>query len=1048
MTIQIGTIIKIPLFEEPIKLMKCEPYGEQYHSLQAIGLQTNRYYHQLISNDLLLGIDQSSSGHIPEKWSDILPLLSYHLLKGEDLAKENYLSHFKNILPFPHQIEAVYKQFLEATPVRFLLADDPGAGKTIMSGMLLKELTIRHHLKRVLILAPPLVLTQWHQEMSEKFNEAFTIISRSTLTTEKVNSFMKHSHCLTSLNWAAREDIQKLILEADFDLVIIDEAHKMAAYQTNSKKTVKTKLYALGEKLLQRTPHALLLTATPHKGDAQNYRLLLKLLDPLVFHDALSEEALNQTSNPYIVRRLKEDMVDLNGKSIFPKRITKTIQYELSQEELKLYNTVTSYVTDYYDKALANKQNATTFALMILQRRLSSSMFAIEQSLDRRLQKLTFYLELNERDRKKRMTNVVKTYQQKSEDEFTLNSAEELVDEIIESVDTNRIQEELNIVQELISEIKQFRRYHTERKYIELEDLLLGVDGLLNQKEKLLIFTESVDTLTFLKKRLSFHVDHIAILQGSQSMKERLIQIEYFKKDAQIMIATDAGGESINLQFCNQLVNYDIPWNPNKLEQRMGRIHRIGQQNDVLIVNMVANNTREGYVLTKLFEKLESMKSSLGQNSVYDFLGDVLGNDFSLSRIMEDTVVSRKSLSDFVDELDKQLTDEQLKLKHSADQWNYLTSNYDLQKIKKDLVCSEVNQIPLNLHQNFIIQALKQENVVVDENENYFLVNYLPPSFKKNYKESIHWSIDTPFSVFNQEELDDLSRITKTHFLYRWMLDYVETPAIRLPAQKYTFDNNLLDLKHIWMFWIGFKNSKEETMNDTVLTIGEKRDETLIQLSNNWLYTSNLLSLTTIDEATYGENVINFLTKYITDEVKPLEEKKNLYTFKLKQFISQSLEEQTNQLYDQIFQLQSNMTTTNSKTLNKLNASVKSLHQIKNAKLEQLDRQRMILVDYPKLIGQFEFNPLVEHESSSRINPEEFEQLIREYELSHSRQLKHVFNPLGVVDYYSESPNGDGRYILLLFKNTNINKEMLKSLTRPVYVYLIDQYKFITETKV
>lgn len=1046
MTIQIGTIINIPLFEEPIKLLKCEPYGEQYHSLQAIGLQTNQYYHQLISNDSLLGTE-SSYGHLPEKWSDLLPLLSYHLLKSEDFAKENYLSHFKKILPFPHQIEAVYHQFLEGTPVRFLLADDPGAGKTIMSGMLLKELTIRHHLKRVLILAPPLVLTQWQQEMNEKFNETFTIISRSTLTTEKVNSFMKHSHCLTSLNWAAREDVQKLILEADFDLVIIDEAHKMAAYQTNSKKIVKTKLYALGEKLLQRTPHALLLTATPHKGDAQNYRLLLKLLDPLVFHDSLSEEALNQTSNPYIVRRLKEDMVDLNGKSIFPKRVTKTIQYELSKEELELYNSVTSYVQDYYNKAVANKQNATTFALMILQRRLSSSMYAIEQSLDRRLQKLTLYLELNERDRKKRMTNVIKTYQQKSEDEFTLNSAEDLVDDIIEFVDTNRIQEELNIVHELISEIKQFRRYHTERKYIELEDLLLGADGLLNQEEKLLIFTESVDTLTFLKKRLSFHVDHIAILQGSQSMKERLTQIEYFKKDAQIMIATDAGGESINLQFCNQLVNYDIPWNPNKLEQRMGRIHRIGQQNDVLIVNMVANNTREGYVLTKLFEKLESMKSNLGENSVYDFLGDVLGNDFSLSRIMEDTVVSRKNLSDFVNELDKQLDDEQLKLKYASDHWSYLTSKYDLQKIKDDLVIAEVNRVPLGLHQKFIIQALKQENVILDESQKQFQISYLPPSFKKNYEDSLNWSIETPFSVFDLKESDDLSQITKSHFLYKWMLDYLETPAVQLPAQKYMFNNNLLNLKNIWVFKIRLKNSKEETMYNTILTIGEQKNGTLIHLSNNWLYTSDFLSLATIDKASYDEKVVDFLTTYITAEVKPLEEKKSLYTFKLREFISKSLDEQTNQLYDQIFQLQSNMTSTNSKTLNKLNASVKSLNQIKYIKLEQLDRQSMIQIDYPKLIGQFEFNPLSEIESSSRINPKKFEQLVREYELTNGRQIKHVFHPLDIVDYYSEYPNGDGRYIVLLSKDTNIDSDMFESLSKPVYVYLIDQSSFVTERK-
>ena len=1048
MNINYGDVIQSSFFPEPVRVQQIEVFGDTHHSIQAIGLYTNSYYHQIFTAEQLVNGSMTPQSNRILNWNDIKSLLHYHLLSSERYSSKNYVSYFKKIIPFPHQIDAVYDRFLGNFPVRFLLADDPGAGKTIMSGMLLKELQTRHNVKRILILAPPLVLTQWQQELSTKFNEEFTIISRSILNSEKINSFLKYSHCLASLNWCARDDIQQLIFEADFDLVIIDEAHKMAAYQTSNKKLSKTKLYTLGEKLLQRTPHALLLTATPHKGDSQNYRLLLKLLDPYVFHDQLKDDTLKEFSNPYIVRRLKEDMVDLNGQNIFPKRITKTIQYELSNAEVNLYENITSYVSDYYNKALKNRQNVATFALMILQRRLSSSLYALEQSLLRRKEKLTSLLNLSDKDRKKTIKKLSNSFQTQSEDIYTLNTLDEDLDGVVENIDLDGVNQELKIVEGLLSETKQVLRYHSERKYIELEDLLLGTNGLLHKGEKILIFTESVDTLTFLEKKLSLQISKIATIQGSQSISERMKHIDFFRNEAQIMIATDAGGESINLQFCNHLINYDIPWNPNKLEQRMGRIHRIGQKNDVLIFNLVAQNTREGFVLAKLFEKLDTMKEDLGQGNVYDFLGELLEGKLSLTRLMEETILSKKKLDQYVNELAEQLEIEQRSLNLTSNQWNAIKPSYDLQKYNQSIISSEINQAPLHHLSSLVEYSLLEEQVVVNEHNQVYSIDYLPPSFKKMYDNTLSWEKNLKFTSYKSDYKlnSNVSMITTDHFLYKWTMSYLKHKTLPAIAKKFKVSVQNIEPLTIWIYAIQYKNINQSIIYKQIVTLGKRIDGSIVQLNNNWFFHLNHLELKSYtDDSITDLDVLNIITSLIKKDTLHLKESKKINAMKLKQFITRSFEEQFSHIYDQIIQLQNNAGLKETKNLQKLKSLLSSLDKTKEKKFQEIDRQSSLLIDYPQLLVQLEITQNPTGTLPVRLFSTDFENLIRNYEKNNNRQLKQVFHPLGEVDYYSEQVNGEGRYIRL----ESIDEESVlinpSNMSHPIFIYKIDKSGNITE---
>ena len=667
-------VLEGPLWPEPVRVLSVDHYGTMIQ-VDAVGTRSRQFYPGIIVTAAQVdglkvvssakGMDFSGD---PEAFHLAIEALRIRLAYEYD---PHFAVNTSTITPLPHQLDAVYRYMLKSPLVRFLLADDPGAGKTIMAGLLLKELRFRGLADRVLVVVPPLVARQWQEELSEKFSEEFTIIDNGVLKANVGrNPWTENDRCITSVYWAARDNVLETLKEADWDLVIADEAHKMAAYRqgVRSQKTRKTRLYRLGEELSVRTKHFLLLTATPHKGDPENFRLLLELLDKDLFADrGILEEAMSSQDNPIILRRLKEEMCRFDGTALFPQRTVKTVAFDLSRAERQLYDEVTEYVSEHFNKAMQKEKRNVGFAMTILQRRLTSSLAAITASLERRHGRLQ---DLLDQVRALAATKARKALRDDSSydadiDEM-LGGAE--VDDLEDLSETERWDVEDSLVErltnaesieELEAEVLALERLvrraraalgsGIENKLTQLLDAILRDEGLAARGEKLLIFTEAKDTLDFLVRRLREQRFTVAVIEGSLSMDRRRQQQELFRDEAQIMVATEAGGESINLQFCNQMVNYDIPWNPNRLEQRMGRIHRIGQKNEVFIFNLVATDTREGAVMAALLRKMEEMRQGLGSDRVFDLIGDLLeDHEISLADLIIDCITNRRRLEDAV----------------------------------------------------------------------------------------------------------------------------------------------------------------------------------------------------------------------------------------------------------------------------------------------------------------------------------------------------------------------------------------------------------------
>jgi len=481
-------IVQSTYFPELVKIKKCEQFAE-FVTIEAIGVDSNRFYERIIERDKLKTFirseEVSQRGITPE---EVQMYLQYLSLRNEvTYSKTKALGNAK-IIPLPHQIEAVYGRMLQTSQTRFLLADDPGAGKTIMAGMLIKELHARLKVDRILILVPPLVLRQWQEELDEKFELHFHIINRNTLREYGTkNPFVENKYCLASMYWSVRDDVRALIQEADFNLVIVDEAHKMAAYTqgTAKKKVFRTKLYQLGESLLRKTEHCLLLTATPHKGDTENFRHLMRLIDEDIFSHSSVNESLREKANPFIIRRLKENLDHFDGTPIFPRRTSKTIQFELTEEEFNLYEEVTGYVRYYFNRAINNGSNSTAFAMMLLQRRLSSSLEAIYLSLQRRFSRLEELYKQTDAERKRYMNRLKKidTEDYLDESGFEQEQIERQLEESVDVVDLDELRKEMFVLEQLIKQAENIKLYVVDKKYQELEETLFGEERLLKRDE-------------------------------------------------------------------------------------------------------------------------------------------------------------------------------------------------------------------------------------------------------------------------------------------------------------------------------------------------------------------------------------------------------------------------------------------------------------------------------------------------------------------------------------------------------------------------------------
>ncbi len=655
-----GNIIKGPFWNEPVKVEKIEEIGS-YIRIVGSTIHSKQYVNQLVKKE------DRNKLEIVESTIDFSsdPKHTFFVIEA---TRFKYASLFDPLLamnvskidPLPFQIEAVYGYVLKQPHIRFLIADDPGAGKTIMAGLILKELKLRRIAKRVLIVVPGHLKDQWRRELKEKFDEKFVVLDRNTFCAHYgENPWGRNDQVITSIDFAKQNEIVPSLGSVHWDLVIVDEAHKMSAYRYGDK-VKKTERYKLGEFLSKTSNHLVFLTATPHKGDPENFRLFLDLLVPGFFASPeMVEESLKSKDNPLFIRRLKEDLKDFEGKPIFTRRFPKTIKFHLSEEGKELYNAVSRYVIDQYNKALEqDKRRNVAFALMVLQRRMASSTYALLRSLERRRNRLERILKGEEKQKDlfaKTQTGISFDYEELEDfEEIERWKREEEWESVTVAKDKEELKREIETLKKLIEKANTVINSEKEVKLVELKKAV--EEGFKKTKEmggnpKVLVFTESKDTLEYLVEKIRVWGYKVNYIHGGMSIDERIKAEKIFRDETDVMVATEAAGEGINLQFCHIMINYDIPWNPNRLEQRMGRIHRYGQQKDVYIFNLVAKDTLEGKVLAKLFDKLEEIRDKLGSDRVFDVIGDVFEGK-NLHQLILDAVTNAKSMDEILKELD------------------------------------------------------------------------------------------------------------------------------------------------------------------------------------------------------------------------------------------------------------------------------------------------------------------------------------------------------------------------------------------------------------
>jgi len=686
-------------------------------------------------------VDQLSVGEGSLPWSfdadaNLLRLASeaYRI----DLAHifDPYLAvHTSSIEPLPHQISAVYQEMLPRLPLRYILADDPGAGKTIMTGLFLKELLVRGDLKRCMIVSPGNLAEQWQDELYRKFNLRFEILTNDRIESAVTgNVFTELNFCIVRLDKLSRnEEIQEKLRVTDWDLIVCDEAYKMSATVWGGEIKY-TKRFQLGKLLSSIPRHFLLLTATPHNGKEEDFQLFMSLIDQDRF-EGVARSGNQAVDVSDVMRRLvKEDLLKFDGTPLFPERRAYTVNYDLSPLEAKLYTAVTEYVQDEFNRAdNLNSERKTTvgFALTILQRRLASSPEAIYQSLKRRRERLENRL-AEERLGKRSAEYTVPDYDDFDDDDMPCAELEDAEEKVVDQASTAQtiaeLEAEIATLKRLERMANNVRQSGEDRKWDELSRLLqddgnMFTDGL---REKLIIFTEHRDTLRYLTDKIRSLLgseEAVVTIHGGMLRDERRKVEELFKQDKEvrILIATDAAGEGINLQRAHLMVNYDLPWNPNRLEQRFGRIHRIGQTEVCHLWNLVSRETREGMVFQRLFEKLEQEREAL-KGKVFDVLGKVTFDNKPLRDLLIEAIrygndpEVRDRLNQVVDyALDRdalqQLLDERALTEDTMDVHQVIA-------IREDMERMEAHKLQPHFIESFFLEAFRSVGGKVRAREN------------------------------------------------------------------------------------------------------------------------------------------------------------------------------------------------------------------------------------------------------------------------------------------------------------------------------------------
>lgn len=604
---------------------------------------------------------------------------------NNELANGILSSIGDSIIPLPHQIYALNRA-LSSNQIRYLIADEVGLGKTIEAGLIIKELKTRGLISRILIVCPKGLMTQWHDEMKMKFNENFNIVLPNDFDSIKRiygegNIWYNFSQVICSLdsikplerrNGWNKEKIDEYnkerlgsLCSAGWDIIIIDEAHRIGGSNSNVAR------YKLGSALADVSPYLLLLTATPHQGKTKPFLRLIRLLDRDAFPD--SNAIVKEQVNPYVIRTEKREAVDAEGNKLFKNRITKAVNIEWEERhslQKQLYEMVTKYVTEGYNKARKEKKNYIGFLMVLMQRLVTSSTRAIRENLNRRLEIL--------QNSETRLISL-------SEADLLEADVEESVEELI-AVQSFNIKKEIEEIKDMLVVANQAEHQYVDTKAEKLLEILFQIQ-MEYEDFKVIVFTEFIATQQFLKEYLESKGFKLAILNGSMDIEERNITLKDFKETADILISTDAGGEGLNLQFSNIVINYDLPWNPMKIEQRIGRVDRIGQKMDVYVFNFMLSDTVEFRIKEVLEEKLATIFEEFGVDKMEDVL-DCADAEFDFTNIFINGITDPKNTDYYAEKLGKEVRDKTQKINEIKGLL------LDVKVIDKSLVAG-INNLPI-----------------------------------------------------------------------------------------------------------------------------------------------------------------------------------------------------------------------------------------------------------------------------------------------------------------------------------------------------------------
>lgn len=996
----------------------------------------------------------------------------------------------------PHQVEAVYKFLLPQPRIRFLLADDTGAGKTIMTGLLLKELLMRHSIDRILIVTPGGLTRQWvEDELYTRFNLQFKLVNRNILQSEPT-VFQNEKRIVASIDFICQDNVLAMLETTHWDMVIFDEAHKLSAYQYG-QRIYHSQRYKAALTISQICQHILLLTATPHRGREDTFMMLMKLLDSDIFATTdLATDRVRDVSNDginkFFIRRLKEDMKDWDGNPLYMPRHTRTVSYELTDDEKRLYDAVTQYLTVRKEEAQESRNMQVTLALQVMQRRLVSSIYAIRNTLRNRynaLKSLSDALKQNPSLWSHRV--ILDNF-----DNITIDDFDELddierdeLDNIMQDPRKFRLfttakspkdieaeTQELKALADMAD--KLYQQHVEERKYIKLKELLL-TQNIING-EKLVIFTEHKDTLFYLADRLSNNGYTVATIHGGLNVDERRQAQEQFKTpQTQILICTDAAGEGINLQFCQLLINWDIPWNPNRLEQRMGRIHRYGQKHDVIVFNMVADNTREGQVLKTLLHKLDIIREQLGDDRVYDVIQDVF-KDVQLNDIIESVFNGKhNSLDQFLAQDNQQLGNLfQQKITQQNNQIAHSTVNYhEAHRLKEE--SDERRLQPIYIRQFFedAFQFLGGKTTAIDRD--IFQITHIPDIITQRLLTDYNINADSLTKLkfffdkhqYNEYILSNAQHgsayyINPGNQLFDTLINVV-CDEFRTAALQGTLLASPTDPEPFYAFFVKdtITNDKLDGHSDIV-----NQQLTLVCLDHNGQFTATspakLLDLAAPQDIDLNVDAPQPCNKQIADDwvfeniTAPLFEttKENIEKDidERRQYLKDAFlevilnfQKKINDLQAKIFINDSN--TRNAEKINTLELQLRDIEQRREARLRDLDKEYSLAIKAPQFLGCAYVVPLPKDHKNNHINmhrDDEVEriamQYVMQYELRNGRQPTDVSDKNTGYDIRSVAPDGNSRFIEVkgrahtdgvMLSNNEMHR--LEQLGNKAYLYVV-----------